>query len=122
MTVDDRTPQEPQADEIPEDQLIPDEPQAVDEPGTTAEEQREGESLDERLEEEEPDHAAEEREQAGLLVEEGRGLTDAEKDEVAEAADAAEEELPPEEDAVRVEDEAPGGTDEPDSYVQEEER
>jgi hypothetical protein len=121
VTVEERTPQEPQADEIPEDQLIPDEPQAVDEPGTTAEEQREGESLDERLDEEEPDQVAEEREQAGLLVEEGRGLTDAEKDEVAEVAQA-EEELPPEEDAVRVEDEAPGGTDEPDSYVQEDER
>jgi hypothetical protein len=121
MTVEDRTPEEPQPGEIPEEQLIPDEPQAVDEPGTTAEEQREGETLDERLEEEEPDHSAEEREQAGLLLEEGRGLIDAEKDEVAEMADA-QEGLTAEEEAVRVDDDAPGGTDEPDSYVQEDER
>jgi hypothetical protein len=119
--VEDRGPEDPQTGEIPEEELIPDEPQAVDEPGTTAEEHREGESLDKRLEEEEPDLEVEEREGAGLLVEEGRGLTDTEKDEVAEAADAAEG-LTAEEDAVRVEDEAPGGTDEPDSYVQEEER
>lgn len=119
--MEDRTPEEPQTGEFPEEELIPDEPQAVDEPGTTAEEQREGESLDQRLEEEEPDNSVDEPERPGLLVEEGRGLTDAEKDEVAEMADA-QEGLTAEEEAVRVDDDAPGGTDEPDSYVQEDER
>lgn len=119
MTVEDRVPDDPQTGEVPEEELVPDEPQAVDDPGTTAEEQRQGASLDERLEEEEPDRAGEEREQAGRLVEEGWGLTDAEKDEVADAA-GSEEDLSAEEDAVRVDDQAPGGVDGPDSYVVEE--
>jgi hypothetical protein len=102
--------------EMPED-----EPQAVEEHGTTAEEQREGETLDERLarEEEEKDQGGPRlREAAGTLAEEGSGLTDAEKDEVGEQAEAVEG-LTAEEEALRVEPEAPGGTDRPDSYVEE---
>jgi hypothetical protein len=120
VTGEDRVPDDPQTGEVPDEELAPDEPQAVEDPGTTAEEQREGGSLDQRLDEEEPDSDAEERERAGRLVEEGWGLTDAEKDEVADAAEA-EEDLSAEEDAVRVDDQAPGGVDGPDSYVQEDE-
>jgi hypothetical protein len=96
-----------------------DQPRALDHRGTTAEEQREGERLDERLEEEEPDAPARPREDAGLLVEEGSGLIDDEKDEVGEAVDAPEGRSA-EEEAVRVEDEPPEGTGAPDSYVEEE--
>ena len=98
-----------------------DEPRAVEEHGTTAGEQREGESLDERLarEEEEKDQGDQRRrESAGTLAEDGSGLTDAEKDEVGERAEAAEGRTA-EEEALRVEPEAPGGTDRPDSYVEE---
>jgi hypothetical protein len=98
-----------------------DEPRAVEEHGTTAEEQREGESLDERLarEEEEKDQGGPRpRERAGTLAEDGSGLTDTEQDEVGEQAEAAEGRTA-EEEALRVEPEAPGGTDRPDSYVEE---
>jgi hypothetical protein len=97
-----------------------DEPRAVEEHGTTAGEQRKGESLDERLarEEEEDLGAPRPREGAGTLAEEGSGLTDAEKDEVGEQAEAVEGRTA-EEEALRVEPEAPGGTDRPDSYVEE---
>jgi hypothetical protein len=98
-----------------------DEPRAVEEHGTTAGEQREGESLDERLarEEEEKDRGGPRpRESAGTLAEDGSGLTDAEKDEVGEQAEAVEGRTA-EEEALRVEPEAPGGTDRPDSYVEE---
>ena len=94
-------------------------PRAVDQRGTTADEQREGEPLDERLEQEQPDEEDRPREDAGLLVEEGSGLTDEEKDEVAEAVEAPEGRSA-EEDAVRVEEDPPGGTGGPDSYVEEE--
>lgn len=101
--------------EMPED-----EPQAVEEHGTTAGEQREGEPLDERLarEEEEDPGGPRPRESAGTLAEEGSGLTDAEKDEVGEQAEAVEGRAA-EEEALRLEPEAPGGTDRPDSYVEE---
>jgi hypothetical protein len=98
-----------------------DEPRAVEEHGTTAGEQREGESLDERLarEEEEKDQGGpRSRESAGTLAEDGSGLTDAEKDEVGDQAEAVEGRTA-EEEALRVEPEAPGGTDRPDSYVEE---
>jgi hypothetical protein len=72
----------------------------------------------EPVEDEDPE--AETRERAGYLVEEGWGLTDHEKDEVADAADT-EEDLSAEEEAVRVEEEAPGGVDGPDSYVEKDE-
>lgn len=98
-----------------------DEPRAVEEHGTTAGEQREGESLDERLarEEQEKDQGGPRpRESAGTLAEDGFGLTDAEKDEVGDQAEAVEGRTA-EEEALRVEPEAPGGTDRPDSYVEE---
>jgi hypothetical protein len=48
------------------------------------------------------------------------GLTDQEKDEVADEAEEDQQGLSAEEAAVRVEDDAPGGVDRSDSYVQEE--
>jgi hypothetical protein len=95
-----------------------DEPRAVEEHGTTAEEQREGETLDERLAREEEQEGPGTREEAGTLAEDGSGLTYREKDEIADQAEAVEGRSP-EEDALRVEPEAPGGTDRPDSYVEE---
>jgi len=97
-----------------------DEPRAVEEHGTTAGEQREGETLDERLarEEEEARGGGSPRENAGTVAEEGSGLTDVEKDQVGEQAEAVEGRTA-EEEALRVEPEAPGGTDRPDSYVEE---
>jgi hypothetical protein len=96
-----------------------DDPRAVEEHGTTAGEQREGETLDERLarEEKEEQGGPGTRESAGTLAEEGNGLTDVEKDEVGEGAEAVEGRTA-EEEALRVEPEAPGGTDRPDSYVE----
>lgn len=96
-----------------------DEPRAVEEAGTTAAEQREGESMDERLAREEEDEVSGLREEVGTLVEEGSGLEDAEKDEVAEDAPAPEGQSA-EEAAVRIEEEAPGGVDGPDPYLEEE--
>jgi hypothetical protein len=101
--------------------LLPpdDEPRAAEGFGTTAEEQREGEPLEERLEEETPDLKAGEPRRMGRLVEEGSGVTDREKDEVAEEADDDRAGFTAEEAAMR-EDEEPGGlTDGPDRYVPE---
>ena len=137
-----REPGEERAREMPEDEGIPDldsalpqkeitgdpqeglvvprdTPRALDEHGTTAEEQREGESLDERLEREQPDGPPGPEPGSVVPVEEGSGLTDEEKDEVAPAGEAPEGRSA-EEEAVRIEDEAPGGVDGPDSYVEEE--
>jgi hypothetical protein len=96
-----------------------DEPRAAEEHGTTAEEQREGEPLEDRLDREEPDQEAPAR-RAGRLIEEGEGLTDREKDEVAEEARDDVEGLSSEEAAIRVEEDAGGGVDRGrDRYVEE---
>jgi hypothetical protein len=97
-----------------------DHPRAAASFGTTAAEQREGESLDDRVAEEQPDEEPAERPQAGRLVEEDRGLIDTEKDEVGLEATEDTEGLTAEEAAMRVEPEAPGGTEEgSDRYVEE---
>jgi hypothetical protein len=117
--LDQALPQKEETGDPQEGLMVPrDEPRAVEENGTTAEEQREGESLDERLAREEGEEGPGSRESAGTLEEEGSGLTDVEKDEVAEQAEAPEGRSA-EEEALRVEPEAPGGTDRPDSYVEE---
>jgi hypothetical protein len=117
--LDQALPQKEETGDPQEGLVVPrDEPRAVEENGTTAEEQREGESLDERLAREEDEDGPGSRESAGTLAEEGSGLTDVEKDEVGEQAEAAEGRSA-EEEALRVEPEAPGGTDRPDSYVEE---
>ena len=136
--MDDREPQE-----RPEDQGIPDldpalpakeatgdaqegvvlpgdEPRAADEHGTTAEEHRRGEDLDDRLDREEPDSDEPGRRRPGRLIEDGEGLTDDEKDEVAEEAPDDTQGLSAEEAAVRVDEDARGGTDRSrDRYVEE---
>ncbi len=102
--------------------LLPrrDHPRAASDFGTTAEEQREGEPLDDRLREEEPDVEPGERAQAGRLVERDSGLTDHEKDEVAEEAPDDDQGLTAEEAAVRIEEDAPGAvSDSGDRYVDE---
>lgn len=101
--------------------LLPpgDEPRAVEAFGTTADEQREGEPLEERLEDEVPDRNPEEPHHMGRLVEPGSGLTDREKDEVAEEAENDRAGLSAEEEAMREEEEPSGLTDGPDQYVEE---
>lgn len=97
-----------------------DEPRAAEEHGTTAEEQRGGEDLDARLNREEPDRDEPERRRSGRLIEDGEGLTDDEKDEVAEEAPNDTQGLSAEEAAVRVDEDARGGTDgSRDRYVEE---
>ena len=92
---------------------------AAENTGVTAAEQREGSPLDERVSEDEPDGASGSRHEAGRLVEEGSGLTDEEKDLVADAAEDELEGRSAEEAAVRIEDEEPEGvTDGPDSYLE----
>ena len=92
---------------------------AVEAFGTTADEQREGEPLEERLEDEVPDGNPEEPHHMGRLVEPGSGLTDREKDEVAEEAENDRAGLSAEEEAMREEEEPGGLTDGPDQYVEE---
>ncbi|MEV5748599.1 DUF5709 domain-containing protein [Actinoallomurus sp. NPDC052308] len=116
--------EDPQRAPVPRD-----EPVGVEEFGTTAEEQREGESLDARLRREQPDPAlggrrrgedrpdAEERDfdpvrenetprRAGRLVEPDEGVrADTEKDAVAEDVGPDQAGFSPEEQAMRIEDE-----------------
>jgi hypothetical protein len=101
--------------------VIPgDEPRGAEEHGTTAEEQREGEPLEDRLEREDPDGEDRRSRRAGRLIEDGEGLTDHEKDEVAEEARKDVDGLSSEEAAVRVEEDARGGVDrDRDRYVEE---
>jgi hypothetical protein len=94
--------------EDPQQAPVPgDEPVAVDGFGTTAEEQREGEPLDDRLRREEPDRPpGEEPHRAGRLVQEDEGVRDdTESDEVATDVGADTGGFSAEEAAVRVEDE-----------------
>jgi hypothetical protein len=100
--------QDPQQAPVPGE-----EPMALDEHGTTAEEQREGEPLDGRLSREEPDPAlgpdpgeAGAPERAGRLIQEDEGARpDTEKDAVAGDAGPDTGGFSAEEEAVRVEDE-----------------
>jgi hypothetical protein len=97
--------------EDPQQAPVPgDEPVAVDDFGTTAEEQRAGEPLDDRLRREEPDvlpgQTAEAPRQAGRLVQEDEGVRDdTESEEVATDVGADTGGFSAEESAVRVEDE-----------------
>lgn len=102
--------------------LLPpaDEPRAAEGFGTTAGEQRERESLDERLAEEAPDREPETDRGLGRLVEPGSGLGDEEKDEVAEEAENDRAGLSAEESAMRDEEEPEGLAGGPDRYVEEE--
>ena len=98
-----------------------DEPTAVEDTGTTAAEQREGQPLDERLAEEEPEGEPDDRRDAGRLVEDDAGLVDQEEDEVAEEAEGDTEGRSAEERAVRVEEDPEGLTGGPDRYLPEDE-
>ena len=90
---------------------------AAEDTGVTAEEQREGAPLEERLAEEQPDGEPGQRHDAGRLVDDGAVL-DEEKDLVADEAEGELEGRSAEEAAVRVEDEPGGLTDGPDSYLE----
>jgi hypothetical protein len=94
-----------------------DEPTAVEDDGTTAAEQREGQPIDERLAEEEPDKPGTRRRDSGRLVQEDPGLVDEEKEEVAEEAEDDTEGRSAEESAVHIEEEPGGLTGGPDHYV-----
>jgi hypothetical protein len=92
----------------------------TDRDGVTAREQRDGEPIDERLVEEEPDEEDLERRQAGRLIEEHDGVEDDQKDEVAEEASGDTQGLTAEEAAVRIDPDARGGSDRPeDRYIEE---
>jgi hypothetical protein len=103
--------------------LLPpaDSPRAAEDHGTTAEEQREGEPLEERLAEEEPDREPTRRTSMGRLVEPGSALTDEEKDEIADEAEDDRTGMSAEEAAMRDEENPKGLTGGPDQYVQDEE-
>ena len=96
-----------------------DEARAAEDTGVTAEEQREGASLDERLTEERPDREPGQRDEAGRLIDDGAVL-DEEKDLVADAAEEELEGRSAEEEAVRIEDRPGGLTDGLDSYLEDE--
>jgi hypothetical protein len=104
----------------PEGLVLPrDEPRAADAHGATAEEQREGEPLGERLREEDHDAGpATHRQGAGRLVDEDVTGVDAEKDLVADEAEEDDAGLSAEEAAMRKEDRPPGATEHPDDYVE----
>jgi hypothetical protein len=106
----------------PDERTIPpgEEARGSEDHGTTAAEQREGADLDRRLDQEQEPEQRRRRERARRLREKGSGLTDQEKDLVAEEGEVASGPAA-EEDAVRVEeDQAPGGTEGPDRYVEDE--
>jgi hypothetical protein len=118
--LDQTLPQKEMTGDPQEGLMVPrDEPRAAEETGTTAEEQREGETLDERLAREQQEGPGL-REDAGALVEDGDGSVDEEKDVVADDVPAPEGRTA-EEAALRVEPEAPGAVDGPDSYLEEDE-
>jgi hypothetical protein len=95
---------------------VPDRPWGVEEWGTTDFEQHEGEPLDGRLRRENPDRERLTR-AGGRLFEpgadgdEGVGFWDVEPDVVGELDPSHDDMLSPEEAAITVRDEAPGGTD-----------
>lgn len=97
--------------EDPQQAPVPgDEPSAVDDYGTTAEEQREGESLDGRLRREEPEAEApgadETAPTAGRLVQEDEGVRDdTESEEIAQDVGPDTGGFTAEEAAMHVEDE-----------------
>lgn len=95
--------------EDPQQAPIPgDEPMAVDDYGTTAEEQREGESLDGRLRREEPETGTHETDPAlaGRLVQQDEGVRDdTESEEVATDVGPDTGGFTAEESAMHVEDE-----------------
>jgi hypothetical protein len=103
----------------PQEGLLPpgDEPRAAEGFGTTAEEQRQGEPLEEKLSEEVPDREPPRRTSMGRLIEPGSGLNDEEKDEIADEAEDDRSGLSAEEAAVRDEQEPGGLTGGADEYV-----
>ena len=101
--------------------LLPGDRPRGDDWGNTAEEQREGEPLDRRRTRERPEGESGSRPDAGRLREEGFGLADHEKDEVATEAPDDTSGRSAEEAAVRVDRDPRGATDGRDRYVEEEE-
>jgi hypothetical protein len=105
----DGTPEQYWAEDPQEAALPGDEPVAVDDFGTTAEEMREGEPLDERLRREEPERPVPEAEPAapaGRIVEEDEGARpDTEPDAVARDAGGDGGGYTAEERAMRIEEE-----------------
>lgn len=80
--------------------------------GTTAEEEREGESLDQRLAQERPDRPS--TDEALSVVDEG--LSDEEAELVGDAVTQRDEFASPEEAALSIRDRAPGATDHDDPH------
>lgn len=97
--------------EDPQQAPVPgDEPMAVDDYGTTAEEQREGESLDDRLRREEPEAGLSGGDgtprTAGRLVQQDEGVRDdTESEEIAEDVGPDTGGFSAEESAIRVDEE-----------------
>ena len=101
--------------------MLPGDRPRADDWGNTADEQRRGEPLDRRLARDRPDGEAGRRPNAGRLREEGFGLADHEKDEVATEAPEDTTGRSAEEAAVRVDRHPRGLTDGPDRYVEDDE-
>ena len=90
---------------------------AAEDAGVTAEEQREGAPLEERLSQEEAESEWGPRHDAGRLVDDGQML-DEEKDLVGEEGEDELDGRSAEEAAVRIEDDPEGLADGPDRYVE----
>lgn len=114
-------PDEDPAEEFEATVEYADHPFASESFGTTAEEQEEGESLDQRLAEERPERRTEDL----RLAIEDDGVPDGEAELVAEATVERDLFIPPEEAALTVRKRAPGAVDHPEapgtSYDQDEE-
>ena len=114
----------PATEEVPEEQLqtgdtkdvgdmpMGDQPMGVASWGTTANEEAQGEPLEVRLMQEEPDVVSRADDTAGQLLEPGAegGIADTEASMVADENPVLEDSLAPEEAAMHVVDELPGGT------------
>ena len=114
----------PATEEVPEEQLLTgdtkdvgdmplgDQPTGVASWGTTANEEARGEPLEVRLMQEEPDVISAADDVPGQLLEPGAedGIADTEATMVAEVNPVLEDSLAPEEAAMHVVDELPGGT------------
>lgn len=119
MGVPDHSTATPTQDALPVDQQMPpgEEPRGSDAWGTTAAEQREGEPLEDRLAQEEPETPAPDGDGVRLTDD---GDPDEEGELASSGSPAGPSTASAEEAAVHERANAPGATDEPDSYVTDE--
>jgi hypothetical protein len=117
LGIPDHTSGASEREPIPTDEQMPpgEHPRGADAWGTTAAEQRAGEPLSDRLDEELPDRAAGAEDEGFRLADDGAPDDTAELTSAGEPAAA--EDPSAEESAVHIRSDAPGGFDGPDSYI-----